>query len=127
MFCLRRKNPRCDAVCSHVLLTGCSFLNKAGSILYCGGNAEEKLVLASNLEFVTRGKMQCLRDGVWLNDEVINFYISMLQQRNDDACNSAPSEAPACKIFNTFLHSKVCGTMIRVVCRTQHHWPPCSS
>ena len=117
------KVRRCCPVCNHALLTGCSLLNKADSILHSSGDPEEKLVVAFNMQFVTRDKMETLRDGVWLNDEVINFYINVLQQRNDDA----QPEVPACKIFNSFFHSKVCGTRMCVVCRTQRHWPSCPS
>jgi len=30
---------------------------------------------------LTRGKMRCLRDGEWLNDEVINVSMALLQVR----------------------------------------------
>ena len=30
---------------------------------------------------ITREKLRCLRDGVWLNDEVVNFMVKLLQQR----------------------------------------------
>jgi Ulp1 family protease len=113
----------CCPVCNHVLLTGCSLLNKADSILHSSGDPEEKLVVAFNMQFVTRQKMETLRDGVWLSDEVINFYAAVLQQRNDEA----QPRAPACKIFNTFLYTKVCDSRICVVYRTQRHWSSCPS
>merc|ERR1719247_4074572 len=39
-------------------------------------------VIAEKFEIkLTRDKLRCLTDGQWLNDEVINFYMKMLQER----------------------------------------------
>lgn len=32
---------------------------------------------------MTKEKLSCLRPGVWLNDEVINFYMNILKEKND--------------------------------------------
>ena len=95
---------------------GCS---QAHDILYGGGDPDEKLVVAFNSQFVTRGKMETLQDGVWLNDEVINFYLLLLQRRNDDAV----PEVPACFFFNSFFHSKVCSLHMVQLVRLLHSAP----
>ena len=57
-----------------------------------------------NIE-MTVSKMQCLRPGTWLNDEAINFYMAMLQERSDTkvkAWNFA-NEQTATKAFLSLL------------------------
>ncbi|OII75446.1 ULP1 like chllamydin domain-containing protease [Cryptosporidium ubiquitum] len=59
-------------------------LNKAKDCLY--GSKNKEVIIAvnnrSNIE-LSIGLVQCLRSQQWLNDELINFYFSMLQERND--------------------------------------------
>lgn len=64
------------------------------------GPQEEILSSAYNLQ-ITRRDIQTLETGQWLNDEVINFYMNLLVQRND-------SEGyPALHVFSTFFYPKL--------------------
>lgn len=74
------------------------------------GRAAEVLVTGFNTE-LTRQDLQRLRDTEWLNDEVINFYLSLLKQRSDDrlkkadAQQAAAGEAwPRVHFLNTFFY-----------------------
>lgn len=58
----------------------------------------------TNLE-VTRGDFECMKPGQWLNDEVINFYIALLQER--DTRRKAQDKGPKCFFFNTFFYHKL--------------------
>lgn len=46
-----------------------------------GPASSEVIIDKFNID-MTRSKIVCLRKATWLNDEVINFYMSMLQERN---------------------------------------------
>eukprot|EP01066_Platyproteum_vivax_P017179 Platyproteum_vivax@DN7310_c0_g1_i1.p2 len=46
------------------------------------GPESEVLVEKFNIP-ITRGCLGCLKEGEWLNDEVINFYMMMIQEYND--------------------------------------------
>jgi Ulp1 family protease len=35
--------------------------------------------------------MICLRPRTWLNDEIVNFYMAMLDQRDKILCKAAPA------------------------------------
>ncbi|CAM6088342.1 unnamed protein product [Calypogeia fissa] len=69
-----------------------------------GGNRYEVLVTheKSNID-VTRGVMQCLSPGVWLNDEVINVYMELLKEREV----REPDRFLKCHFFNTFFYNKL--------------------
>ncbi|KAJ4750020.1 Sentrin-specific protease [Rhynchospora pubera] len=71
-----------------------------------GGRRSEVLVAheASNIE-ITREKMQCLRSGAWLNDEVINVYLELLKERE----RREPKKFLNCHFFNTFFYKKLAG------------------
>lgn len=45
-------------------------------------------------------KLECLKPGKWLNDEPINFYLLMLQER-DDSCKRRH------RYFNTLFYTKL--------------------
>jgi hypothetical protein len=47
-----------------------------------------------------------LRPGVWLNDEIVNFYMKMLQKRDDDLVEKYPSRDPS-YYFNSFFIAKL--------------------
>eukprot|EP00916_Digyalum_oweni_P004945 GHVL01008852.1.p1 GENE.GHVL01008852.1~~GHVL01008852.1.p1 ORF type:complete len:356 (+),score=43.32 GHVL01008852.1:22-1089(+) len=57
---------------------------------------------------VTYEKISCLKPGQWLNDEVMNFFIKMLQERNDNMISNG-SSVPRCYFFNTFFFEKLSG------------------
>lgn len=58
----------------------------------------------TNLE-VTRADFECMKPGQWLNDEVINFYIALLQER--DTKRKMQNKGPKCFFFNTFFFHKL--------------------
>ncbi|KAG9443770.1 hypothetical protein H6P81_015110 [Aristolochia fimbriata] len=70
----------------------------------CGSYSQELLVVheSSNIE-ITREKMQCLRPGAWLNDEVINLYLELLKERE----RSNHTKFLNCHFFNTFFYKKL--------------------
>jgi Ulp1 family protease len=45
-----------------------------------GGNPNEVLCSRFNVD-LTRGQLKCLAPRTWLNDEVINFYLKLMQER----------------------------------------------
>ncbi|CAA7406048.1 unnamed protein product [Spirodela intermedia] len=69
-------------------------------------NKREVLVLheSSNIE-ITREVIQCLRQGAWLNDEVINLYFELLKERE----RREPNKFLKCHFFNTFFYKKLTG------------------
>ncbi|OQR97074.1 SUMO protease [Achlya hypogyna] len=69
-----------------------------------GGSASEVLCQKFNVD-ITRGLLQCLRPGQWLNDEIINFYFQMLAER--DISVHAALGIAASHFFNSFFFSKV--------------------
>ena len=66
--------------------------------IVCAASLSSEVVVAAqfNIE-MTEAKMACLRPGTWLNDEVVNYYMCLLQQRDKilhpqdsyDLCNLA--------------------------------------
>ncbi|XP_020273738.1 ubiquitin-like-specific protease ESD4 isoform X2 [Asparagus officinalis] len=71
---------------------------------FCSGNRRELLVThkASNIE-ITREVLQCLIDGAWLNDEVINLYLELLKERE----RREPKKFLNCHFFNTFFYKRL--------------------
>lgn len=67
------------------------------------GNPNEVMVSKFNVD-ITRDKMRCLRPGQWLNDEVINFYFKLLQERG-----KLLQGAPKCWFPNSFFWPKLSG------------------
>lgn len=53
---------------------------------------------------ITREKLECLRPCEWLNDEVINFYFKLLQERSE----KSPG-LPQCWFTNSFFWEKLSG------------------
>ncbi|XP_060174060.1 putative ubiquitin-like-specific protease 1B [Lycium barbarum] len=56
----------------------------------------------SNID-ITGEKLQCLRPGQWLNDEVINVYLELLKERE----KREPQKFLKCHFFNTFFYKKL--------------------
>jgi len=67
------------------------------------GNPSEVMVDRFNVQ-VTRKQLACLRPGEWLNDEVINFYCKLLQERG-----KLVKGAPKCWFANSFFWQKLSG------------------
>lgn len=58
---------------------------------------------------MTSKQLSCLDGPRWLNDEVINFYINMIQERNDILREKGVQGIPKCVCFNTFFFILLCG------------------
>jgi hypothetical protein len=56
---------------------------------------------------MTRSNISCLRPVTWLNDEVINFYLEMLAERDALLCQSSKTNRLSSHYFNTFFISKL--------------------
>lgn len=56
----------------------------------------------SNID-IRRTVMQCLKPGVWLNDDVINLYLELLKER--ELCQ--PEKFLKCHFFSTFFFNKL--------------------
>jgi Ulp1 family protease len=59
---------------------------------------------------MTRKKLSCLRARTWLNDEVINFFMSMLKDRDEALCRLNPTGRKSSHYFNSFFMSKLLDT-----------------
>eukprot|EP01116_Phalansterium_solitarium_P011287 TRINITY_DN2691_c0_g1_i1.p1 TRINITY_DN2691_c0_g1~~TRINITY_DN2691_c0_g1_i1.p1 ORF type:complete len:706 (-),score=239.45 TRINITY_DN2691_c0_g1_i1:161-2278(-) len=64
------------------------------------GSVADVIADAFNLR-LTREDMWRLRDGQWLNDEVINFYMTLLSENS----KAAAGDLPRVYCFNTFFYS----------------------
>lgn len=69
------------------------------------GDANGSDVVASRFSVdLTRKQLACLRPGQWLNDEVINFYYKLLQERSKKLAGG-----PKCWFPNSFFWPKLSG------------------
>lgn len=74
-----------------------------------GGDGGEEVVAheASNIA-ITRSQMQCMAPGQWLNDEVINLYLYLLQERDTRLRGGQDGHKyPKCHFFSTFFLNKL--------------------
>ena len=55
---------------------------------------------------LTRKKMECLNPGLCINDEIINFYMNMLRDRDSALCEKATTRQPS-HFFSTFFMSEL--------------------
>lgn len=53
---------------------------------------------------ITRRILECMRERQWLNDEVINFYLGLIQER---AFAEGRPKAPRVHVHNTFFYNKL--------------------
>ncbi|KAG2485480.1 hypothetical protein HYH03_015755 [Edaphochlamys debaryana] len=56
---------------------------------------------------LTREKLQCMASGTWLNDEAINLYMLLLQERDARLRRLKAPTAPRCHFFNSFFWNKL--------------------
>ena len=56
---------------------------------------------------MTQVKLSCLKEGTWLNDEVINFYMCMLQERDDKLFQSNKGKRLSSHYFNSYFMDKL--------------------
>mmetsp|Transcript_31323 Transcript_31323/g.57426 ORF Transcript_31323/g.57426 Transcript_31323/m.57426 type:complete len:408 (-) Transcript_31323:23-1246(-) len=67
------------------------------------GDPQEVVVSKFSVD-LTRSQLSCLAPCSWLNDEVVNFYCKLLQERCDQA-----HTGPSCWFTNTFFWPKLAG------------------
>lgn len=66
------------------------------------GPGPQEEILSSRFKLqISRGDIQTLENGQWLNDEVINFYMNLLVERNEN------QGYPALHVFNAFFYAKL--------------------
>jgi len=70
-----------------------------------GPDTDEVLRMKFSID-MTRHKMKCLERSVWLNDEIINFYMEMLKERDTKLCELDPNRKPSW-FFSSFLIAKL--------------------
>ena len=68
-----------------------------------GPRNDEVLIDKFNVE-MRRKDLTTLRDGSWLNDEVINFYMQLLKQREARLCEVDPTRLPNRYMNSFFVH-----------------------
>jgi len=54
------------------------------------GPLTEEIIQEKYNTIMTRRKLVCLKPNTWLNDEVINFYMNMLMERDNSLCENFP-------------------------------------
>jgi sentrin-specific protease 1 len=69
------------------------------------GNEDLTVINRFNIELKT-SHMACLREGRWLNDEVINFFMELLNVRSKGCWNSDHLPKLKCYCFSTFFAPK---------------------
>lgn len=70
-----------------------------------GRRGDEVLIDKFNIE-MTRKNIMCLSDRQWLNDEVINFYMAMLMERDERLSAGQPGRLTS-HFFNSFFVAKL--------------------
>lgn len=70
-----------------------------------GPRTHEVVIDKFNID-MTRYKIGCLRRATWLNDEVVNFYMSMLQERDERLCTETPGRLSS-HYFSSFFLTKL--------------------
>jgi len=73
---------------------------------YDSGPADE-VVYEFGSDSIQRRSMHILRIGEWLNDEIINFYFSLLQERDKQKCEECGGSKRRSHFFKTFFMTKL--------------------
>ena len=66
----------------------------------------DEILAYSDTDTVQRESMQKLQPGVWLNDEVIHYFLLMLARRDEAFCDADP-ERRRCHFFKSFFLTKL--------------------
>jgi sentrin-specific protease 1 len=76
--------------------------------LLTGSPNDHKTVVVDKFNIdITVGKLVCLRRNTWLNDEVVNFYMAMLQERDARLCSASDGTRLPSHYFNSFFMTKL--------------------
>ncbi|KAI9913010.1 hypothetical protein PsorP6_005234 [Peronosclerospora sorghi] len=70
-----------------------------------GGPMNELVIQKYNVD-ITRRHLQCLLPAMWLNDEVINFYFQLMNDRDQALVKAGVLSKPS-HFFNSFFYAKV--------------------
>lgn len=73
------------------------------------GPATEEIIQDKYNTEMTRRKLVCLKPNTWLNDEVINFYMNMLIERDNSLCEKFPGRRKS-HFFNSFFVERLLKT-----------------
>lgn len=82
----------------------------AKALTYCKSVLKEpknRLLVCRNGMKITRNDLRLLLPGNWLNDEIINFYMSLLQQRNEKEVLESNNKIPRCLFLSSFFYCKL--------------------
>eukprot|EP00941_MAST-03F_sp_MAST-3F-sp1_P003790 g3790.t1 len=83
---------------------------KVSSVIQSHGSPNEVLVEKFKIP-ITRSDIKTLRPGAWLNDEVLNFYMEILQERNKQQLGKASGPegkmTPDCHFFLSYFFTKL--------------------
>jgi len=66
----------------------------------------DEVLATSDTDSVQRQSLHKLQPGVWLNDEVIHYFLLMLARRDAKLCEEHPSRKP-CHFFKSFFITKI--------------------
>jgi sentrin-specific protease 1 len=73
------------------------------------GPMTEDIIQEKYNTIMTRRKLVCLKPNTWLNDEVINFYMNMLMERDNSLCKNFTSRRKS-HFFNSFFVERLLKT-----------------
>ncbi|XP_036622276.1 sentrin-specific protease 2 isoform X2 [Trichosurus vulpecula] len=95
----KAKIPEPGKIIEHRLENESDMEKEINSALGCGPQDE---ILSSAFKLrITRGDIQTLKNHHWLNDEIINFYMNLLMERNKK------QGLPVLHAFSTFFYPKL--------------------
>lgn len=89
-------------------------------VLLNGPRSDEVVIDKFNVQ-MRRRDITTLRDGCWLNDEVINFYMQLLKQRDALLCEADPSRLPN-RFMNSFFVHKLIDAESKYVYSNVRRW-----
>lgn len=81
-------------------------LTEAIAFLGSPRNSTTEVVIEKYNIVMTEHSLKCLNNQAWLNDEVVNFYMSMLQQKDELLCAGDVLRVPSL-FLNSFFISKL--------------------
>ena len=82
------------------------WMDKARAFLSSGRQSDSVQVIEKFDIPIDERKLSCLRPVTWLNDEIINFYMEMLRERDAALCATNKARKPS-HFFNSFFIDKL--------------------
>ena len=71
-----------------------------------GDGQNSDIIAMAGSESVQRESIQRLRQGIWLNDELVNCYFTLIKQRDAIICQNSPGKLHS-RFFNSFFFSNL--------------------